>query len=206
VTESGTAADQQISALHAEADSTMARLKDRMANIQQAQQQALQATGEASSRDGSVRAKVDATGVVTALTLSPTVFERSTPEKLAQTLVATLQSAAAQARAELAAGMAPTEPEEGLSAQAAEGLAAFGIQKTGVPEVPRTAEDPTAQDTWGDQPPPVDPAAQQAWQNGHATEPEPEPSPAPQPVRAARPAARPTRDDAEDWPSDERPW
>ena len=203
-------ADQQIKALYAEADRTMEQFKDRLANIQQVQQQAMAATGEASSQDGSVRALVDATGVVTSLVLAPSVFERSTPERLAQTVVATIQRAAAQARGRMSAAMTPAAPEEGMAAEAAEALAAYGIPKIGVPEVPRTAADPTMPETWSD-PQPVDNAAQQAWETGHASEPEPvqEAAPAPEPVRVARaskPPARPAHDDADDWSSDERPW
>jgi DNA-binding protein YbaB len=208
VSDPGVSPDQQISALYAEADRTMAQLKNKVAGIRAARDQAMQVTGEASAQDGSVRARVDSTGVVTALTLAPTVFERSTPEKLAQTVVATLQSAAAQAREKMSAAMVPNAPEEGMSAQAAEGLAAFGIPKFGVPEVPRTAVDPTATDTWGDQPQPDNSAAQQAWATGHAVDPEPapvaEPAPPAEPVRA-RVAARPAGRDV-DEADFERPW
>jgi DNA-binding protein YbaB len=206
-------ADQQIRQLYAEADSTMKQFKDRMANVREAQQQALQATGEASSQDGSVRARVDSTGVVTALTIAPSVFERSTPERLAQTVVATIQRAAAQSRGQASAALAPAAPEEGLSAKATEALAEYGIPKVGVPEVPRTAVDPTQPDTTYEQPP-VDTAKQEAWATGHAVDPEPEPTlpppPAPAPVRPPRAApqpARAARGDAEDWAFDEeRPW
>jgi DNA-binding protein YbaB len=214
VAEEGASADEQIKQLYAEADNTMAQLKDRMARVREAQQQALQATGEASSQDGSVRAVVDSTGVVTSLTFAPSAFERSTPERLAQTVVATVQRAAAQARGKLSAAMAPAEQDEGVSAKAAEALAEYGIPKVGVPEVPRTAVDPTLPDTTYEQPP-VDAAKQEAWATGHAVDVEPEPAPAP-PARApepnrvppaSKPIVRPNRADAEDWAfDDERPW
>ena len=209
VTEPGVSPDQQIKQLYAEADSTMAQLKDRMAQVREAQQQALRATGEASSQDGSVRAVVDSTGVVTALTIAPSVFERSDPVRLAQTLVATIQRAAAESRGKLSAAMAPASTEEGASAKAAEALADYGIAKPGVPEVPHTAVDPTQPDTTYEQPP-VDQAKQEAWATGHAVETEPEISQAPEPIRvppASKPAPRPQRQDAEDWAfDDERPW
>lgn len=205
MTESATTPDQQISALYAEANTAMVQLQGRVANARQAQQQAMRVTGEATSRDSSVRATVDATGVVTSLVLAPSVFDRSTPERLAQTVVATIQSAAAQSRRRLAAGMARAEPGEGVSAKAAEGLAAFGIPKPGVPAVPTTAADPTADDAPHNEPSPVNLAALRAWANGHATEPDPAPEPSRAP-RTARPVARPTHHDAEDWASDGRPW
>jgi DNA-binding protein YbaB len=199
-------ADQQIKQLYAEADSTMAQLKDRMASVREAQQEALQATGEASSQDGTVRAVVDSTGVVTALTIAPSVFERSTPERLAQTVVATIQRAAAQSRGKMSAAMAPTAPEEGLSAKAAEALAEYGIPKVGVPEVPHTAVDPTLPDTTYEQPP-VDTARQEAWATGHAVDVEPAFVPPPEPIRPPRASKPVARADVDESAFDEeRPW
>lgn len=204
--EPGVSADQQIKQLYAEADSTMAQLKDRMASVREAQQEALQATGEASSQDGTVRAVVDSTGVVTALTIAPSVFERSTPERLAQTVVATIQRAAAQSRGKMSAAMAPTAPEEGLSAKAAEALAEYGIPKVGVPEVPHTAVDPTLPDTTYEQPP-VDTARQEAWATGHAVDVEPAFVPPPEPIRPPRASKPVARADVDESAFDEeRPW
>jgi DNA-binding protein YbaB len=206
VAEPGVSADQQIKQLYAEADSTMAQLKDRMASVREAQQEALQATGEASSQDGTVRAVVDSTGVVTALTIAPSVFERSTPERLAQTVVATIQRAAAQSRGKMSAAMAPTAPEEGLSAKAAEALAEYGIPKVGVPEVPHTAVDPTLPDTTYEQPP-VDTARQEAWATGHAVDVEPAFVPPPEPIRPPRASKPVARADVDESAFDEeRPW
>lgn len=199
----GMSPDQQIRDLYAEADRTMEQLKNRVANIQQAQQQAMHARGEATSQDGSVRVAVDATGVVTSLEFAGSVFEKTTPERLAQTVVATIQAAAAQARSRMAAAMAPAADPE-TSAKAAEGLAAFGIPKFGVPSVPRTAADPTAQDVWFEEP-----AA--APFDERVTEPEPESASPPEPQRVPRASKPPYRppsgsDGGEDWAADERPW
>ncbi|HVV22637.1 MAG TPA: YbaB/EbfC family nucleoid-associated protein [Pseudonocardiaceae bacterium] len=190
----GMAPDQRINELYAQADKAVAELKARAAGVQQAQQQALQATGEATSSDGSVRVKVDATGVVTALEFSQVVFERTTPDRLAQTVVATIQTAAAQARGRMTAAMAPVrDAEPGVTAAAAKGLASLGIPKVSVPDVPRTAADPTARDAWFDTQP-----AQE------------EPPPAPEPMRAPHASNRSQRtttdDGGEDWLPDERPW
>jgi DNA-binding protein YbaB len=199
--------DQRIRELYAEADRTMAQLKARVASIQQAQQQAMRARGEATSQDGSVHVVVDATGVVTSLRFADSVFERTTPERLAQTVVATIQSAAAQARGRMAAALPPADGE--TSAKVAEGLAALGIPKFGVPAVPRTAADPTAQDAFFEERP-------AASFDERITEPEPEPAPQPAPPaepqwtpRASKPAHRTAQSDSdggEDWATDERPW
>src|SRR4051812_41491306 len=97
----------KVAELRQQADGALAGLRVQMAAVKQAQQDALSSTGEATSRDGSVQAAVDATGVVTALKLSPNAFERTTPDKLAQTVVATIQAAAAKARAKVSETMAP---------------------------------------------------------------------------------------------------
>jgi len=82
-------------------------LRERVAAARLTQRQAMGATGEASSGDGRVRAVVDATGVVTSLTFTPSVFDDTTPAKLAITVVATIQAAAAKARAQVTEAMAP---------------------------------------------------------------------------------------------------
>lgn len=214
--EPGMSPDQQISELYAQADKSMATLKAKVASVQQAQQQALQARGEATSQDGSVRAVVDATGVVTSLVFAPSVFDKSTPQRLAQTVVATIQSAAAQARGRMAAAMAPVRADdEGLTAEAAEGLAGLGVPKLAVPEVPRTAADPTARDAWLNGPtgqPSQEDAAREAWFNGPPGQPVQEVAPQAEPMRApgtsnsSNRTTQDNRDSAEDWLSDERPW
>lgn len=196
-------ADEQIRKLYAESDATMAQFKDRLASMRQDRQNALQATGEASSQDGSVRVVVDSTGVVTALTIAPSAFDRSTPDRLAQTIVATIQRAAALSRDKLSAAMAPAAPGEGPLAKAAEALAEYGIPKVGVPEVPRTAVDPTESAAgYGQRP--AEPARQENWPIGRSAEPNP-----PEPSRVARPArpvSRPAREDSDEWTYEERPW
>ena len=136
----------RVEGLRQEADSAMASLHARIAQARQAQSEAMQATGQASSRDGSVRVSVDATGVVTSLNLSPSAFDRNTPDKLAQAIVATIQSAAAQARGQLRTAFSAVRGDSGdVLAAAAEGTAALGVPRLSVPEVPRTADDPTGQ-------------------------------------------------------------
>jgi DNA-binding protein YbaB len=169
--------EARVAQLRQEADGAMTELRAKLAGVRAAQEQALATTGEATSRDGSVRATVDATGVVTSLRFAPSPFQRSTPEKLAQATVATIQAAAAQARAQVSATLAPVR-EEGsrVLAAAAGGMSELRAARLGVPEVPRTAVDP----------------AEDAWHHG-----QPEPSP---PAPPSRPA-RADRGEEDDWES-----
>lgn len=145
------AAEQaRVADLRGAAEDVLSGLRDRLDAVRQAQQSALATTAEASSRDGSVWAVVDATGVVTSLVFAPTAFDRSTPEKLAQTAVATIQAAAAKARARVSETMAPVRaPGSGVLAAAAAAYPELSPQRLAVPAVPRTATDPSdAGDPW----------------------------------------------------------
>lgn len=123
-----------------------------MAAARQTQQQAMAATGEASSGDGKVRAAVDATGVVTSLTFAPSVFDDTTPNKLAITVVATVQAAAAKARAQVTEAMAPVRADTAAARAGVAGIPELRGLNFGVPEVPVTATDPTAQQTVWEEP------------------------------------------------------
>lgn len=131
-------------------DSVVAELRSRAARIRESQAVALSATGEAASHDGTVRATVDATGVLTALNFTPSLFDRSTPDKLARTIVATVQAAAAQARGKAADAFQSLRSDgNGLLATAARETERWGVPAGGVPEVPNTATDPTGEaDPW----------------------------------------------------------
>jgi DNA-binding protein YbaB len=131
-------------------DSVVAELRSRAARIRENQAAALAATGQAASHDGTVRATVDATGVLTALTFTPALFERSTPDKLARTIVATVQAAAAQARGRAAEAFESMRSDDiGTLASAARQTERWGVPAGGVPDVPSTATDPTGErDPW----------------------------------------------------------
>jgi DNA-binding protein YbaB len=135
----------RVEGLRQQADAAMTALHNRIEQARKAQADAMHVTGESTSRDGSVRVAVDATGVVTSLTLSPSAFDRNTPEKLAQAIVATIQSAAAQARGQLNSAFSEVRGSGDVLAAAAQGTAGLGVPKLSVPEVPRTADDPTSQ-------------------------------------------------------------
>lgn len=132
--------------LRQEADRAMAAFQNRVAATRQMQDQAADVTGEASSGDGRVRAAVDSTGVVTSLTFAPSLFDATTPDRLATTVVATIQAAAAQARARIAEAVDPIRPGD-----APAGVPELRELRIGVPQAPVTASDPTlAQDEWHD--------------------------------------------------------
>src|SRR5262245_42251608 len=190
MTEPGLTPEQRaarVGELQLEADKVMEGLRERMAAVQQAQQTALSATGEATSHDGSVRVTVDATGVVTALSFSDRAFEKSTPQRLAEATVATIQSAAAQARTKLQQNLAPlTADNQGILA-ARNNIP--GLAGLTVPEVPHTATDP------GDGV--EEPQAGYAFEQ--AAEPEEEPPPPPVTSQVRRPrSAEPDEDDFDD--------
>lgn len=197
---------QRTAEYQRQADEAMAHLKSRIEGVKAAQQQAMGVTGEATSKDGVVRAVVDSTGVVTSLTLAPSAFDRGTPERLAQTVVATIQSAAAQARGRMSAAMAEIRGEDsGLAKSAAQGAATLGIAPLPVPEVPRTAVDPTGQqDGWGAAPEPA-----QSWGPPSAAQARPpavEPAPGHVASNRSRRANDVDDDSSGEWVSDERPW
>lgn len=131
-------------------DSVVAELRSRAAKIRENQAAALATTGEAASHDGTVRATVDATGVLTALSFTPSLFERSTPDKLARTIVATVQAAASQARGKAAEAFQSLRSDDtGVLATAARETERWGVPAGDVPDVPNTATDPTGdQDPW----------------------------------------------------------
>ena len=94
-------------ALRGQVDSMLANLERQTAQLKQAQAEAMSKTGRATSQDGLVEVTVNAGGIVTGVTFAPSAFERSTPEKLGQSVVATIQRAALNAREQADAVLAP---------------------------------------------------------------------------------------------------
>ena len=144
----------RVAELRQQADQTMSALRERIAAARQVRQQAMSITGEATSGDGRVRVVVNSTGVVTSLTLAPSALD-TTPDKLASTVVATIQKAAAQARAKVTETMAPIRAGSEQARSAVADIPGLNDLRFGVPDVPTTAADPTAgQDPWHQAPPP----------------------------------------------------
>lgn len=94
-------------AMRQQVDSLLAGLNRQTAALTSAQAQAAEVTGRAASADGLVRATVNAAGVVTDVQFAPTAFTRSTPDKLARSVVEVIQQAAADARRKVEAVLAP---------------------------------------------------------------------------------------------------
>ncbi|AOS62144.1 YbaB/EbfC family nucleoid-associated protein [Actinoalloteichus hymeniacidonis] len=80
-----------------------------MADLKDAQANAMAVTGQATSADGLVTVVVDAAGTIMRLDFAPTAFNRSTPEKLSRTVVETVAKATAQAKTQVNTALAPTQ-------------------------------------------------------------------------------------------------
>ena len=88
-------------ALRNQIDDMLADLRKRTADIQDKQEAAAQRTFEASSDDGMVTVRVDATGTVQEVRLSDKAFERTNPEKLARTVTSVIREASGTAQRNL---------------------------------------------------------------------------------------------------------
>ncbi|HEY8372755.1 MAG TPA: YbaB/EbfC family nucleoid-associated protein [Pseudonocardiaceae bacterium] len=95
------------SALRAQMEEMLKELNRRTADLRAAQERVAQLSQEVTSTDGMVTVRVDATGALTDLVLSPRAFERSTPERLGQTIKSVIQQATAAARNAMQAEFAP---------------------------------------------------------------------------------------------------
>ncbi|MEV6243097.1 YbaB/EbfC family nucleoid-associated protein [Lentzea sp. NPDC051838] len=94
-------------ALRGQVDTMLANLERQTAQLKQAQAEAMAKVGRATSQDGLVEVTVNAGGIVTGVRFAPAAFERSTPEKLGQSVVTTIQQAALSAREQADAALAP---------------------------------------------------------------------------------------------------
>jgi DNA-binding protein YbaB len=75
--------------------------------LREAQSAAAATTATVTSRDGLVRATVDSSGVLSALEITPSAFDRSTPEALARSVVQLAREGAAQVKQQVAELMSP---------------------------------------------------------------------------------------------------
>ncbi|MCP2260253.1 YbaB/EbfC DNA-binding family protein [Streptoalloteichus tenebrarius] len=85
-------------ALREQIESGLRELRRRTEDIQAARERVAQLTGEATSPDGTVTARVDATGMLTQLELTDRAFERTTPGRLAGVITDVVRQAATEAR------------------------------------------------------------------------------------------------------------
>ncbi|MFR9730236.1 YbaB/EbfC family nucleoid-associated protein [Saccharopolyspora sp. MS10] len=88
-------------ALRGQIDGMLADLRRRTAEIQQKQTEAASRIHEVTSEDGVITARVDATGTLEQLLLSPKAFERTTPEQLARGITSVVREATGGAQQSL---------------------------------------------------------------------------------------------------------
>lgn len=79
--------------------------------LKQAQEKVGSTIGEATSEDGLVTVAVNGAGIVTDVRLSESAFQYTTPKKLSQAIVRTIQDAARDAQSQAVAAFAPIQAE-----------------------------------------------------------------------------------------------
>ncbi|MEO6086461.1 MAG: YbaB/EbfC family nucleoid-associated protein [Umezawaea sp.] len=105
------ALEARNAALRTQVDSMLANLERQTSALRDAQAEAVAKTGSATSPDGLVHVVVNAAGIATDVRFAPNAFERSTPDKLAQSVVQVIQRAALDVRAQADAAMAPFQQD-----------------------------------------------------------------------------------------------
>lgn len=90
-------------------NSMLEGLHQQTARLEEAQAAAMASTGEATSADGLITVRVNAVGIVTDTSLSPSAFRSSNPDKLARSFTEASQAAARDARAKADAAIAPLQ-------------------------------------------------------------------------------------------------
>ena len=98
-------------AMRQQVNSLLAGLNRQSAALQEAQVQAAEVTGRATSADGLVTVTVNAVGIVTDVQFAPSAFDRSTPDKLARSVVTVTQQAASAAQRQVEDVLAPARGE-----------------------------------------------------------------------------------------------
>ncbi|MBF6507565.1 YbaB/EbfC family nucleoid-associated protein [Nocardia farcinica] len=96
-------------AMREQVSSLLEGLQRQTAQLREAQDAAMAATGEATSADGLVTVRVNAVGIVTDVQISPSAFRSSTPEKLARSFREAAQAAAHDVRGKADAALAPVQ-------------------------------------------------------------------------------------------------
>ncbi len=98
-------------AMRQQVNSLLDGLKRQTAALKSAQEQTVEMTGRATSADGLVTVTVNAAGIVTDVRFAPSAFDRSTPDKLARSVVAATQQAAVGVKQRVDAALAPVRSE-----------------------------------------------------------------------------------------------
>jgi len=94
-------------AMREQVDQLLDSFQRQTAQLRDAQSTAAATSATVTSKDGLVRATVDASGALTELTFAPSAFERSTPEALARTVLDVVRRGGARVRQEITELMAP---------------------------------------------------------------------------------------------------
>jgi DNA-binding protein YbaB len=94
-------------AMRQQVSSLLAGLDRQTAALNSAQAQVAEVTSQATSTDSLVAVTVNAVGIVTDVQFAPSAFDRSTPDKLARSIVAVTQQAAADVQQKVDAVLAP---------------------------------------------------------------------------------------------------
>lgn len=93
-------------AMRQQVDTLLAGLDRQTAALRSAQEQASEITNRATSADGLVSVTVNAAGILTDVQFAPAAFDRSTTDKLARSVVAVAQQAAATVQQKVDAALA----------------------------------------------------------------------------------------------------
>jgi len=129
-------------AMREQVDSLMSELHRKTAEVREAQAKAMAITASATSRDGSVTARVDSAGALTSLEFSPNAFERTTPDKLARVATETVIAAIAKSRTELNDVL--SSAQEGPSIDLSEMLPGVPSLASLIPQPPPVPTPPTS--------------------------------------------------------------
>jgi DNA-binding protein YbaB len=98
-------------AMRQQVNSLLAGLNRQFTALQEAQLQAAEVTGRATSADDLVTVTVNAVGIVTDVQFASSAFDRSTPDKLARSVVTVAQQAANAAQQQVEDALAPARGE-----------------------------------------------------------------------------------------------
>lgn len=93
--------------MRAKVDDLLTQFDERTAQLRAAQQAAAALTANLTSEDRLVRVTIDATGMLTELTIDPDAFDRTTPDALARTISGLVRRGTAQVRQQAADLMRP---------------------------------------------------------------------------------------------------
>jgi DNA-binding protein YbaB len=94
-------------AMKDQVDSLLEKFEKQTAQLRDAQAAAAEASATLTSKDGLVRATIDATGSLAALEFAPVAFERSTPAALANTVLGLVRHGTLQVKQQVADLMSP---------------------------------------------------------------------------------------------------